>query len=300
MLLRLLYLFADLVLYPLLCYVVRYRRRVVRQNLLRSFPEMDERERRRLMRRFYRQFATEIAEMAYGLFISEEEMAQRVQMTNIELVNSLTRKYGGSIVMLSHTGCWEWMASLQQHVDKDIVECNVYRELKNKRMDRLMLRLRARRGGFCCEKNRLLRQMVKQRSEHQLTIYGMLADQKPSPNNMHFWTTFLHQDTSFLDGSEVLARKFRYPVFFMFITSPRRGYYHVDLRLLAEEVGALDEFELTGRYVRVLEQNILEQPHLWLWTHNRWKWRRQDIPQGLRTNITETQPASTEQTNPQP
>jgi len=29
---------------------------------------------------------------------------------------------------------------------------------------------------------------------------------------------------------------------------------------------------LTKRFAQELEKNILEQPELWLWTHNRWKW----------------------------
>ena len=38
-----------------------------------------------------------------------------------------------------------------------------------------------------------------------------------------------------------------------------------------------DEGEITKAYARELEQNIQEQPHLWLWTHNRWKWKRPQI-----------------------
>ena len=38
----------------------------------------------------------------------------------------------------------------------------------------------------------------------------------------------------------------------------------------------LPEYAVTEKYMRLLEENICEQPYLWLWTHNRWKRTRQD------------------------
>jgi KDO2-lipid IV(A) lauroyltransferase len=35
-----------------------------------------------------------------------------------------------------------------------------------------------------------------------------------------------------------------------------------------------EEGEITTMYARALEDNIRLQPELWLWTHNRWKWKR--------------------------
>ena len=50
---RVLYLVAD-GMYYVLYYVVRYRRKVVAENLARSFPEKSLRERKDIERRFYR------------------------------------------------------------------------------------------------------------------------------------------------------------------------------------------------------------------------------------------------------
>ena len=86
--------------------------------------------------------------------------------------------------------------------------------------------------------------------------------------------TFLHQETGFLDGSEVLGRKFGYPVFYLYITREERGYYHVAMKTLCATPQESKEGEITERYAHILEQNIQEQPALWLWTHNRFKWKR--------------------------
>ena len=50
-----LYRISDL-LFLLVYFVVRYRRKVVRENLSRSFPDRSKQERRLIERRFYRFF----------------------------------------------------------------------------------------------------------------------------------------------------------------------------------------------------------------------------------------------------
>lgn len=176
--------------------------------------------------------------------------------------------------MLAHFGNWEWMASVQQWVSPGVTEMNVYRRLKNKGMDRLMLAIRSKRGGVCVEKQRILREMVRYRAEKKPVTVGLLSDQKPRPEVTRTWLDFLHQETGFLDGGEVLGKKFGYPVFYLHIARMKRGYYKATMRTLAADPKNTEEGEITTAYAKALEANILEQPEIWLWTHNRWKWGR--------------------------
>jgi len=176
------------------------------------------------------------------------------------------------IAYLGHVCNWEWIADVgNQFADKSIVEHNVYRRQKNPRADKAILQLRAKRGGECVEKNQLLRKVVQLRHADYPFVIGLIADQKPSPRNAHVWTTFLNQDTSFLDGGEVLARKFDLGVVYANITSPRRGYYRIHFELITDDALSMPEDSITLSYARLLEANIHQQPARWLWTHNRWK-----------------------------
>ena len=176
--------------------------------------------------------------------------------------------------MLGPMGNWEWLASIQQWVSPGVKELNVYRKLKSEAMDKTMLMLRAKRGGACVEKQRILREMVRYRAEKQPVTIGLLSDQKPRLEVTRTWVTFLHQETGFLDGGEVLGKKFGYPVFYLYVTRTQRGYYHVDMKTVSANPKETAEGEITTAYAQVLEQNINEQPFLWLWTHDRWKWTR--------------------------
>lgn len=271
--LSVLYFLADYVIYPLVRYVARYRLKLVRKNIGLSFPEKSESERDAIINAFYHHFADIMVEIFYGYRVSDAEMRERVVFENMEVLEELARQKHGVIAYLGHMCNWEWLADVgKQFADKSIVEYNVYRKQKNQKSDEAMLLLRSKRGGECVEKNVLLRKLVQLRRADHPFVIGLIADQKPSPRNAHIWTTFLNQDTSFLDGGEVLSRKFDLGVVYANITSPKRGYYRIHFEVITDDPQSMPENEITLSYARMIEANIRQQPERWLWTHNRWKW----------------------------
>lgn len=273
--LSMLYAIADYLIYPLVRYVARYRLKLVRKNMRLSFPEKSESELNDLVNAFYHHFADILVEIIHGYRASDEEMRQRVVFENMDVLEDLARKKHGVIAYLGHVGNWEWIADVgKQFADKSIVEYNVYRKQKNANADKVMLLLRSKRGGECVEKNQLLRKLVQLRHADHPFVIGLIADQKPSPRNAHTWTTFLNQDTAFLDGGEVLSRKFNLGVVYANIISPQRGYYRIYFEVITDNPNSLPENEITLSYARLIEANIRQQPARWLWTHNRWKWSK--------------------------
>lgn len=271
--LSVLYGLSDYLIYPLVRYVVRYRLKLVRKNIRLSFPEKSEEERRTITNNFYHHFADVIVEIIYGYRVSDKEMRERVFFENMELLEDLARKKHGVIAYLGHVCNWEWIADVgKQFMDKSIVEYNVYRKQKNVKADHAMLLLRSKRGGECVEKNVLLRKLVQLRHADHPFVIGLIADQKPSPRNANTWTTFLNQDTAFLDGGEVLARKFDLGVVYVHITAIKRGYYRIHFEMITDNPQSMPDNEITLSYARMIEANIRQQPERWLWTHNRWKW----------------------------
>lgn len=270
--LQLLYCVADFCLYPLIYYVARYRRTIVRKNLKASFPDYTGGQIRQIERRFYHHFADVIVEIIKGYTISDNEMQQRVTFHNVNLVEELAAQYGGVFIMLGHYGNWEWMADIaKRYTLHDITLDSVYRRLKNKTMDQLMYDIRLQRGTTLSEKRQILRTVIARRAAGIPTSYGMISDQKPSAKSTWCLIPFLHQQTPFLDGTETLARKFGYPIVYFHIEQPKRGYYDVTIRCISTEPKNEPLYEPTKRYAQWLEQDIIAAPHLWLWTHNRWK-----------------------------
>ena len=276
--LSVLYMISDIILYPLVYYVARYRLKVVRKNLRNSFPDKSHDELKNIEKKFYHHFADLIVEVVYGYRVGDEEMRERVVFENVDLVEHLASKTHGVIACLGHMGNWEWLVDLNKRfVNPAMVEYNVYRQLKNHTSDNMMLELRSKRGGECIEKKQLLRKLVAlRRSEHPFVV-GMLSDQKPSKRSSYAWTQFLNQETAFLDGSEVLAHKFGFSAVYAHIWSPKRGYYRIRFEQITDDPELMQPEEMTKRYAELLEQNICAQSEQWLWTHNRWKWGRKEL-----------------------
>ena len=274
--LSVLYFLSDYLIYPLIRYVARYRLKLVRKNIRLSFPEKSPQEQKAIINAFYHQFADVLVEIIYGYRISDEEMSERVVFENLEMLEDLTLQKHGVMLYMGHMGNWEWIADLSKRFgNKSIAEYNVYRRLKNLGAEKAMLILRGKRGGECVEKNLILRKLVQLRHANHPFVIGLIADQKPSPRNAHVWTTFLNQETSFLNGGEVLARKFDLGVVVVLVTSPKRGYYRARFEMITNDPQSMPENEITLSFARMLEANIRQQPERWLWTHNRWKWSRQ-------------------------
>ena len=276
--LSILYMISDVMLYPLMYYIARYRLKVVRKNLRNSFPDKSHDELKNIEKKFYHHFADLIAEVVYGYRVGEEEMRERVVFENVDLVEDLASKTHGVIAYLGHMGNWEWLVDLNKRfVNPSMVEYNVYRQLKNPASDKMMLELRSKRGGECIEKNQLLRKLVMLRRADHPFVIGMLSDQKPSKRSSYAWTHFLNQETAFLDGSEVLAHKFGFSAVYAHIWSTKRGYYRIRFEQITDDPSKMQPKEMTMRYAELLEQNICAHPEQWLWTHNRWKWGRKEL-----------------------
>ncbi|MBQ7697224.1 MAG: lysophospholipid acyltransferase family protein [Paludibacteraceae bacterium] len=277
--LKSLYRLSDYVVYPIMYHVVRYRRGITRKNLTRSFPDKSIREITALEKRFYHHFADVLMEIIWNYRATNEEVMEHFIFENVADVEQWAKEKQGVIYMLGHMGNWEWLPAVQlYYTDKELQEYNVYRRLKNETANRLILNMREKRSGAntSIEKNDLVRRMIAMSHTDKRFTLGLISDQKVSPKNAYHWTDFLHQDTSFLGGGEVLARKMDWAVAYIHITETARGYYRVRFELLTLDAPHTEKGEITEKFARVLEANILEQPHLWLWTHNRWKWKRED------------------------
>ena len=269
-----LYVLADLC-FPLLYYVARYRRKVVTENLNNAFPELSPRERHKIRRRFYRWFCDYVVETLKLLSISRQEMMRRMVIEGVDEMERSLETKPFVFIFLGHYCNWEWVSSIPLWYQKeDSHGAQLYRPLKNKAFDGLFLEMRSRFGSENISKYEALRHILQLRRDGKKTCIGFISDQTPGWNSIHDWVDFLHQDTPVFTGTERIAKKVDAAIFFADIRRVRRGYYHLVLRRMTDEPKAFPDYALTEQYMRELEQIIRRQPHLWLWSHRRWKHRR--------------------------
>ncbi len=266
-----LYRISDL-LFLLVYFVVRYRRKVVRENLSRSFPDRSKQERRLIELRFYRFFCDYAVETIKLLTISEAEMRRRMKVFGCEEMDAELDRQPFCFLMLGHYGNWEWLSTIALWSKHNCGQ--LYTPLHNATFDRVFYDMRSRFGTENISKYNALRRILSLRSEGIPSHIGFITDQSPRPNSIHDWMTFLHQDTPIFTGAERIGKKVGAAAYFIRVTRPRRGYYECHLERLTSDMREFADYELTELCMRRLEAEINEVPHLWLWTHRRWKHQR--------------------------
>lgn len=266
-----LYRISDL-LFLLVYFVVRYRRKVVRENLSRSFPDRSKQERRLIERRFYRFFCDYAVETIKLLTISEAEMRRRMKVFGCEEMDAELDRQPFCFLMLGHYGNWEWLSTIALWSKHNCGQ--LYTPLHNATFDRVFYDMRSRFGTENISKYNALRRILSLKSEGIPSHIGFITDQSPRPNSIHDWMTFLHQDTPIFTGAERIGKKVGAAAYFIRVTRPRRGYYECHLERLTSDMREFADYELTELCMRRLEAEINEVPHLWLWTHRRWKHQR--------------------------
>lgn len=264
---------------PLLYYVIRYRRRVVRRNLEQSFPEMTHAGIVRTERKFYRWLCDYFVETVKLMSVSAEEIKRRMTFKGTELIDEATRRGQSSALFLGHYCNWEWVSTLPLHIDiGDCLAGELYHPLRNVVMDKVFLRLRQRFHTVCINKNEALRTIVRCRRSGMPVVIGYISDQKPKWQNIHLWVDFLnHKDTPVFTGTEKIVKMTDQVFFYADMRRPRRGSYECEFRMIERRTAGIPDFELTERYMRELEKSIRREPAYYLWTHDRWSRTRDEF-----------------------
>ncbi|MEO6882866.1 MAG: lysophospholipid acyltransferase family protein [Bacteroidia bacterium] len=259
-------------LFFLLYYLVGYRKKIVFQNLKNTFPEKTEQEILVLSKKYFRYMSDLIFETIKIASMTKKDFQERciIEPETINLFNELYAQKKNMLFVMGHFGNFEWCGHPFSLLHKHQLYV-IYRPLSNKLFDKLMYQLRARFGTIPVTTNDMVRTMIEKRNEINVTAF--IADQTPAPENA-YWTTFLNQETPVFTGTEKIARKFNYPLIFVNVKRIKRGYYSVNTDRFPKNPADTTEGEISEWHTRKLEQEIIRQPEIWLWSHRRWKHKR--------------------------
>lgn len=279
--LRILYIFSTLS-YLLLYYVIRYRRKVVRQNLRESFPDLTARRIGKIERRFYLYFCDLMVEDLKFFSMSESEMKKRMVMKGMERALQSAEAGRSMAFFLGHNCNWEWIASMPLWCQDKCKCLQLYHPLENQIADRMMGYVRSRFGGSNVPMKQSIRDIMKYQREGKPVLVGFIADQAPIWESLNYWLPFFNHDTPVMTGGERIARKLNMDCYYMETRRVRRGYYVSEIKLMTDKPKEVPEFWITEEYYKRLEANIQMQPSYWLWSHKRWRRTRQGFIDHLR------------------
>jgi KDO2-lipid IV(A) lauroyltransferase len=268
-----LFLIADGI-YIILYYITGYRRKVVYDNLRKSFPNKTVSEIKAIEKKYYKYLGDLIVETIKMITISKKQVLRRIHLTNPELITQYHNNGRSLIAAVGHYCNWE-LCVLRFSLIPEYQKIMVYKPLQDAESDKYYLNVRSRFGVTLVPMRSTLRKLTELR--RSLTFTVLAADQTPVRHETQYYTQFLNQQTAVFEGIEKMAIMFNSAIVFGKIKRLKRGFYEYKFVPMVDEPKQTKTYEITNLYLRTLEEMINDEPQYWLWSHRRWKF----TPEGM-------------------
>jgi KDO2-lipid IV(A) lauroyltransferase len=258
----------------------RRHARVATANVELAFPDLAPAERRRLVAACFRHFGAVLFDLISSQRLDPVELCRRFSFEGWEHLDRAESLGRGVFLLGAHLGSWE-MSGRPIGLYKGVLH-TVARPADNPYLDRELMRLRTALGFAVIQKRGAARRMLQVvRAGGRV---GILPDQRVQEREGILVPFFGHPAMT----TPILARLSRRdgcPVVPVFAYPQSGGRYRLVIRppiMPADDDGAKtgskatkeDEeaavAALTRRYLEIIEQEIRDHPHMWLWMHRRW------------------------------
>ena len=268
---RLFYWFSDCI-YILVYYIIGYRKKIVRNNIFIALPHVSEEKRLVIEKKFYHHMCDMFLEMIKTMSISSEEMKERFKITNIELLKEYEQKNKSIILLAAHYASWEWLLSINESTS---FKCyGVYKKVNNKYFDAKVRAIRSKFKSILVTTDNTIALINDNEKNGIMSLYGLASDQSPQVHKTFHWQEFMGITVPVHTGAEMLAKRYDLEVVFAKVKKVKRGYYEATFVPIANNPKSIPDYEITDAYLKEVEQQILEAPEFYFWTHKRWKHRR--------------------------
>ncbi len=267
--LAILYLISDLIFF-VIYYFVGYRKKVVLENLRRSFPEKSPKEIEKIRKQFYINFADYIVEMVRSFTISRTELRVRVQHLNQDLFTDAKAEGKNIILLAGHVFNWEWFNALASIVPQK--HCHpVYRKVQSTFWEDQIKKIRNSFGNEALEAGDVMRHIFRNKNDGD-SVYMFVADQTPHVSFVDVGLEFLNQETPVFIGYDKLATRMDLVFIYCEMKKVKRGYYQINYHRIVPDGEKFEEFEVVKKFHKLLENTINKRPSNYLWSHRKWKY----------------------------
>jgi KDO2-lipid IV(A) lauroyltransferase len=274
-----LYVFSDGISF-ILSQIINYRRKTIMDNLLYSFPEKSEMERKEIARLFYSHLSDLLVESIKMFSMNRKQIKNHFLSpldqpdpdNKMKEALELIQNSQGCIGMLGHYGNWEWASFVSSINFPEKENWIIYKTLADKDFDNLLNQVRSRFGAIMIEMKAVARKFVAKSGAPYLAYF--VSDQTPMELTSFHKITFLNQETLVYLGAEKIACSKNIPVVYIEIQKLQRGFYTSSVEILTRNSSDYTPEEINLKFQRRLEKTIQEKPEYWLWSHKRWKYTR--------------------------
>ncbi len=243
-------------------------------NLRRSFPDMDEADRRRMAKRSVQQMIMLFVEVLFTTrLIHLDTWAKYVELENFgEAFAMLLRRGQGLIMLTGHYGNWEVLGYVLATLGFQTT--SIARPLDNPYVNEWLLGVREKKGQRIIDKTGATSEVTGILSGGGTV--GFIADQNAGSKGM--FVDFFGRKASTYKSIGLLAMEYNVPVVvgyarrlderFRFAVGVQDVIYPEDWKSQDDPLRYI-----TQRYTKGIEDFVRHDPGQYLWVHRRWKTR---------------------------
>ncbi|RCK76587.1 MAG: Lipid A biosynthesis lauroyl acyltransferase [Ignavibacteriae bacterium] len=245
------------------------RRKITIENLANSFPEKSIKEIKIIAKKVFQNIGITFIEFALFPKLNKK-ITDLVKYRNLDLMFEKCKLGKGLIMLSGHFGNWELNAFSTGYISGYPLTI-IVKTQSNKLVDKLINKHRTLLGNKVVPMQNSVREILNVLNTGG--VVAMLADQSAPKESV--FINFFNREVATFQGPAVFALKTKAPLLMGFIIRNEDFTYEVILEEI--QTNDLDDYNeqnvkiLTQRHTALLEEYIRKYPHLWMWTHRRWK-----------------------------
>ncbi len=242
-------------------------RTIARKNLELAFPELTEKQRRRLLRAHFRSLGQGLVELGPLWFWPTEQALSLIrEVEGAEAVDAALAGGHGVVLFTAHLGAWE---AAVQYIGQRWPVTVMYMATRNVSINALMTTGRGRSGARLVPKEKGIRPLLQALQKGEAV--GVLPDQNVDPKEGVF-APFFRRPACTTPLLARLAGRRQSPVFGVYAYRMPKGMgYRMEIVPMASGFPAGDDEADAAAMNAVLETAILKAPEQYWWVHRRYK-----------------------------
>lgn len=249
--------------------VIKLRKRVAVENLMRAFPELSPREAEERYIACWAHLAKVGAELARMSRLNFDQMSRYIDGSDIAKIPPIIARGKGIIFVSGHLGNWEWLGAMTAMAGIPITY--VVAGQSNRMVEEWLDRMRQGAGVEIINRRDPAKAILTALKRGR--VIAMLSDQ--DAGNGGVFTEFFGHPASTPRGPAVFYSKTGAPLVFGSCMRQKDGKYRISYEELIPPASTddrqADETAVMSLVSARIEQEIRQYPEQYLWLHRRWK-----------------------------
>ncbi len=255
----------------LACWIAKNYRIMVEKNLKLAFGKYSYNEIRKIRNKTFKNIGMNLVEFGLLSFRSKKFWFKRIDITGRHILEKHLDNKQGVILLSAHVGNWELMGAYLAMIGYPINV--VAREIYDKRLDRLLVAMRNRRGvNIIYREGRVnTKKMISVLKKGE--VLGILMDQDTRVGGI--FVDFFGRPAYTPTAVSQFARIKNTVVVPGFVYRKKNLRHQVVI--MEQCSGGVNEEKETREYTKIIEDFIRKYPEQWVWMHPRWKRRPEEL-----------------------